>query len=277
MSTTQNSRDYAVKLSEFDLAKTLDCGQCFRFDEGEDGIWSGIAPFGLLKMRQEGENVTFFDTDRERYEKLIAPYLDLDTDYAAIRDLLCADPTLAAAAAYACGIRIMRQQPWETLCSFIISQNNNIARIKGIISRLCEGFGEKTEGGYAFPTAERLAALEPADLAPLRAGFRDKYIIDAARKVASGEVDFEKVAAAGSDDARAELEKIKGVGDKVADCALLFGFHRLEAFPRDVWIKRAMAALFPQGLPQFALPYAGVAQQYIFHYARTSDIFNKAV
>ena len=164
------------------------------------------------------------------------------------------------------------QPPWETLCSFIISQNNNIKRIKGIIGRLCETYGEKIEGGYTFPAAQTLAKLEVEDLAPLRSGFRAKYIIDAARRVASGEVDLFALQNMPYEDAKNELLKIKGVGPKVADCALLFSHRHIEALPKDVWIKRALQVLFGGELPEVAVPYAGIVQQYIFFYARETKL-----
>ena len=177
---------------------------------------------------------------------------------------------LKEASAYAPGIRILQQEPWEALCTFIISQNNNIKRIKGIVNRLSTSFGNKIGDTdfYTFPKAETLAKLTPDDLAPLRAGFRNKYIIDASQKVATGEVDLEKCKIVPYDDARAELCKIKGVGNKVADCTLLFGMHRIEAFPIDVWMRRAMEKLFPNMTGEDFGEYAGIAQQYIFHYAR---------
>ena len=170
------------------------------------------------------------------------------------------------------GIRILKQEPWETVCSFIISQNNNIPRIKGIIERLCENFGEKIEGGFAFPSAEKIAALSLEELAVIRSGFRAKYILDAARKFASGEISSERLEQLSTDEARSQLMKIYGVGEKVADCVLLFAFARIDAFPKDVWIKRAMEKLFSGDLPECAVPYAGIVQQYIFHFARTTKL-----
>ena len=167
---------------------------------------------------------------------------------------------------------MLNQEPWETLCSFIISQNNNIKRIKGIISRLCENFGENKGGFYTFPTAEKIAALTLEDLSVLRSGFRAKYILDAAKKVSSGEVELKKLKDAPTDGARDELMKITGVGPKVADCVLLFGLEHADAFPKDVWIKRAMQVLFDGELPECAKPYAGITQQYIFLYARETKL-----
>ena len=147
--------------------------------------------------------------------------------------------------------------------------NNNIPRIKGIVSRLCENFGEQIEeGAYTFPSASTIAKLDVESLAPLRSGFRAGYILDAAKKVSSGEVDLEQVRKMPIEQARKELTRIRGVGPKVAECTLLYGLHRMDAFPIDVWMKRAMATLF-SGLEcrEFGR-YAGVAQQYIFHYSR---------
>ncbi|MBR1534281.1 MAG: DNA-3-methyladenine glycosylase 2 family protein, partial [Ruminococcus sp.] len=138
-----------------------------------------------------------------------------------------------------------------------------------IVDRLCEHFGDPIgDGIYAFPTADRLAALSPDDLAPIRAGFRHRYIIDAAGKVADGTVDLEQIRRLPYDEARASLMQITGVGVKVADCVLLYGLHRLESFPLDVWMKRAMATLFDGSDLSMFGEYAGIAQQYIFHYAR---------
>ena len=169
------------------------------------------------------------------------------------------------------GIRVLRQEPFETLISFIISQNNNIPRIKGIIERLCLHFGEPflyhNETRYAFPAPKKLASCTPEDLAPLRAGFRAKYLIDAAKRIASGEIDLEAVRKLPLPDAKAKLQTISGVGPKVADCALLYGLHRTECFPMDVWMKRAVL-LLPRLSPADFGENAGIAQQYLFHYVR---------
>ena len=159
------------------------------------------------------------------------------------------------------GIRILHQEPWEAICSFIISQNNHIPRIKGIIGRLCESFGEPLgSGDFAFPSPERLAVLDISALAPLRAGFRAGYLLDAAKKIATGEVSLEALSILPLEEARASLQKIRGVGPKVAECALLYGCGRMDAFPIDVWMKRVMAECYPQGLPACIQGYEGIAQ-----------------
>ncbi len=260
-----------VKISpvrDLNLAETLDCGQSFRWEE-YDGGYRGVAFGREVTMKLDGETLFIENSDEKDFENIWRAYLDLDLDYSKVRESVSRlHPVLEEAARYAPGIRILRQEPWEALCTFIISQNNNIKRIKGIVSRLCEGFGERTGSFCCFPSAERLAPLSPDDLAPIRAGFRARYIIDAARKVSSGEVRLGDCATLPYEQARSELMKIKGVGVKVADCALLFGLHRIEAFPVDVWMKRAMERLFPDMTADDFGEYAGIAQQYIFHFSR---------
>lgn len=254
---------------DLDLEQTLDCGQSFRWEKQNDGSFSGVAFGKYVNISLDGTDMIIKNAAPED-EKIWREYFDLELDYGKIRgDISKLHPVLEEAARYAPGIRILRQEPYEALCTFIISQNNNIKRIKGIVARLCESFGDEIdEGVYTFPTAERLAELTPDDLAPLRAGFRNRYIIDSAKKVASGEVDLELCKTADYEAARAELMKITGVGVKVADCTLLFGMHRVEAFPVDVWMKRAMEKLFPGMTANDFGEYAGIAQQYIFHYSR---------
>lgn len=253
----------------FSLRDTLNCGQCFRWEEQPDGSFRGIVDGREVTVLQQGDEVIFPHIAEEE-SAFWRDYFDLDTDYCSLREIFSADPTLKLACEKAGGIRLLRQDPWEALCSFIISQNNNIPRIKGIIGRLCEQFGEPVDGGFAFPGPEALAGRTVEDLAPLRAGFRAKYILDAARKAASGVLDLAALSEMPLDEARALLMTIHGVGPKVAECALLYGFHRLDAFPVDTWIRKALARYYPDGFPAFAEP-KGVAQQFLFHYIRMED------
>lgn len=258
-----------VNLPGFSLKDTLDCGQCFRWECLPDGSFHGIVSGRELTVSQRPEGVLFHRTGQEDFP-FWRRYFDLDTDYAAMALLFSQDETLRLACERAGGIRLLRQDPWEALCSFIISQNNNIPRIKGIVSRLCEGFGDPVEGGFSFPSPEVLARCSLEDLAPLRAGFRAKYILDAAQKAASGALPLDQLETLPLPQAREALMTVHGVGPKVAECALLYGFHRLEAFPVDTWIKKALARYYPGGFPAFAEP-RGVAQQFLFHYIRMTD------
>ncbi len=258
----------AVPAEDFSLPATLQCGQCFRWKQCEDGTWQGAAMGKRLTLREENGEIVF-SAGKEEFLEVWVPYFDLELDYGKIRRSLARKhPVLREACRYAPGIRILRQDPWEALCSFIISQNNNIPRIQGIISRLCELYGGENGGNTAFPPPEWLAELSVEDLAPLRSGFRAKYLLSAARLTVSGEVDLTAAAKLPVDEAREMLRKIYGVGDKVADCVLLYGLHRLEAFPMDVWMKRTMAELLPGVSPEDLGSFAGIAQQYLFHYSR---------
>ncbi len=257
------------KVFPFDLEQTLDCGQSFRWVKNPDNSFTGVAYGKVATVSYKNGNLIVTqngDTD----EKLWRKYFDLDLNYMGIKeDLSKMHPVLKEASSYAGGIRILNQEPFEALITFIISQNNNISRIKGIVDRLCENFGEKIDDThYAFPTVQRLANLSVDDLAPIRAGFRHRYIIDAAQCVQSGEINLEKLRTMEYADAQKELMKITGVGVKVADCVLLYGLHRLESFPLDVWMKRALSVLFDGMNGDEFGEYGGIAQQYIFHYSR---------
>ncbi len=259
-------------IKHFNLAQTLDCGQAFRWNQCQDGSWSGIVKGTFLKARQFDNYLIFYNTDQNTYETVWKDYFDFERDYSLPLSYTHRHKFLETAADFGNGIHILKQEPWEALCSFIISQNNNIPRIKGIIERLCENFGERCDGGYTFPDALTLSKLTVDDLAALRSGFRSKYIIDAAKKVADNTVNLEAVKQMPTEEARNELTKIYGVGTKVADCTLLFGMGHLDAFPKDVWIKRAIEVLFDGDLPEQYCEYAGIIQQYIFFYARETKL-----
>ena len=266
--------NYFFETPYLDLKQTLLSGQCFRWRELSDGTFFGIAGSKALHLRQEPNGVTFLGVGEDDADFWLR-YFDRETDYGSIISQFAADDILREASQENKGIRILRQEPFETLISFIISQNNNIPRIVGIIDRLCEVFGEplqgENEGLYGFPSPKTLADLTPEDLAPLRAGFRTRYILDAAKKTASGTVDLSSIYAMSYDEGKALLKTIVGVGDKVADCVLLFAYHKTEAFPSDVWIKRIVAEYYSSGLPDCMGDYKGIAQQYLFEYFRKKN------
>ena len=260
-------------VSDFDLVRIFECGQCFRWDADENGVYTGVALGRAAKLRRAGGSV-FISGAASVFEAVWRDYFDLGRDYAEIRRRLCVDDFMRSATEFGAGIRILRQDRWEALCSFIISQCNNIPRIKKIIAGLCRRFGNEFEFEgkpfYTFPSAQRLASLHTEDLAPIRCGYRDEYIVGAARAVAAGELDLDALSRASPDSARAALKKLRGVGNKVADCALLFGLNIMDAFPLDVWMKRAVAEHYgPAFDPGMFSPYAGVAQQYMFYYMRS--------
>lgn len=271
MATVTETLTYFAPADTLDLVKTFECGQCFRWSVDAAGVYTGVA-FGRAARLWTEDRGVFIDADEP---DLWREYFDLDTDYGeASRAFLGISPYMDACVTYGRGIRILRQERWEALCSFILSQCNNIPRIRGIVERLCKGFGEsfdfRGETLYTFPSAERLAALSPQDLAPLRCGYRAPYVIDAARKVADGSLNLDVLALCGCRDSLAALKGISGVGEKVANCANLFGLGHLEAFPVDVWMRRALREHFPPDFdPDVFGANAGLAQQYIFYYARS--------
>lgn len=270
LTVTENKEGLLITgIQCFDLDLTLECGQAFRWKKDENARHHGVAFGKVLDIRQTPQGLLLPGASAADFEQIWRGYFDLDRDYAAICGNFCTDTGLKTAVEQFPGIRILRQEPWEALCSFIISQNNNIPRIKGIISRLCETFGNPLgQGDFTFPSAENMANLTIDDLAPLRAGFRGSYLIDAAQKVASGEVKLSGLDKAPLDDARCTLTQIKGVGTKVAECTLLYGCGRTDAFPVDVWVKRLMDEVYPDGLPECANGTQGIAQQYLFHWRR---------
>ncbi len=266
----ENDKIYIKNVANFDLAQTLDCGQAFRWYQNKNGAWCGIAFGKYIELFENNGDIVISGSNPKDFQDIWQNYFDLDRDYTAIIKEINCDTTVAKAAAYSGGIRLLNQEPWEALCSFIISQNNNIPRIKGIIERLCENFGTKIKNGYTFPSANIIAKLTVSDLAVIRSGFRAKYILDAAQKVASGEIRLESLKHIDYDTAREKIMTIKGVGPKVADCVLLYGLGHKNAFPRDVWINRALEQLFDGKIPDCVGDYGGIVQQYIFHYIRNN-------
>lgn len=254
-----------------DLELTLDCGQAFRWVKEKDASFSGVASSVYLNISKIGEDTFLLkDTSENDFENIWRKYFDFDRDYVKICETLKEDKLLASTIDEYYGIRILNQDSWEALCSFVISQQNNIKRIKGIIERLCEKYGQEVKKGfYSFPSAKRLSKLSVEDFEELGTGYRAKYLEKLAKGVASGEIDLEKIKNLPLDKARKELLNIYGVGIKVANCALLFGFGFYDAFPVDVWMKRVME-YYPDGLPKCFDGIGGIAQQYLFHWARNN-------
>lgn len=268
-------------VTDFELVHIFECGQCFRWEMQEDGSYVGIADGKVIVITKENDTVIIKNTSKNDFEAFWKNYFDFDFDYGKLKKQLSSDVVLKTAIKSGEGIRILNQDLWECIISFIISANNNIPRIKGIIKTFCEIFGKKAEFSeyvlYSFPTPAELSQITLESLKPLRAGYRDKYLIDAIKKVSSGEVDLDFVKKAPYDEAKKELMKIKGVGNKVADCILLFGAGKKNAFPVDVWIKRVMETLYKDEMKDTDIhtfakerfgEYGGYAQQYLFYHMR---------
>lgn len=262
---------------DFDLKHIFDCGQCFRFDWTESGI-EGVALGGYLRVVQEGDTVTLRPCTEADYRNKWEHFFDFGRDYGCLFG--DADGVLQQSLECAFGLRILNQQPFETLISFIISANNNVGRIRGIVRRLCEAFGRPFtfEGKtyFDFPTPHALANADEANLAGVGAGYRADYIRGAAKMIAEG-FDLEALRSMEYAEAKRELMRLPGVGPKVADCVLLFSLGHSCAFPADVWIKRALLRHYDfkgndKQTAAFALktfgPHAGIAQQYLFFWMR---------
>lgn len=270
---------------DFDLGQTFDCGQCFRWEKCGDA-WEGVAFGRALRICQIGDTITLFGTTLSDWENVWKEYFDIGRDYGKIKASLAKDKVMKEATRFGSGIRILNQEPFECLISFIISASNNIPRIKKIIAALCENFGDKItylgKDYYSFPAPEKIAGLSPEELAIIKAGFRDKYILSAAKAVAGGMIDLACLKNASSEYAKAELLKLPGVGNKVCECVMLFSLSKYSSFPVDVWIKRIMEYCYFNGeqpkevISAFAAEkfgdLGGFAQQYLFFWARENKI-----
>lgn len=260
-----------VLIPGFDLALTADSGQCFRFDRLESDRWRVIAKGQVLEIQALGEDRFHLSCDTSAYAHTWHNYLDLDRDYRAILALISPEDTyLQVAASYAGGLRLLRQDPWETLISFIISQRKNMQAIKGCVAKLSTLYGTSLgEGLYAFPAPGQLAGLDLPALNACGLGYRSRYIQATARAMAEGAVSLTAMAALDDEALQKELCSLSGVGIKVAQCVMLFAYQRMDAFPRDVWIDRVLREQYPQGFPLHLYPgCAGILQQQLFCYRR---------
>ena len=262
-----------------DLRKIAESGQCFRWNEAEDGAWRVISGDRCIYIKHEGESCFDISCDRAEFDSYWHGYLDLDTSYSGIREKADPDkdPFLYESCTEEQGIRILRQDPFETLISFIISQNRNIPIIIRSIELLCGEAGTElvdTRGiaYYAFPKPEQIAAMSGEALGRCRLGYREPYVRRTAEGVLDGSIDLGSLTGAPETSTIKALCGIYGVGPKVANCMSLFGLHHLDAFPIDVWVKRILADKYPDGYPiESYRPYNGVYQQYMFaHYRKIS-------
>lgn len=261
-----------IIVDNFDLGQICESGQCFRMKQKAEKLYEVIAGSRYLEICQKGNHI-FFDCSKEEYEAFWKEYFDLDTDYkSCIQKIDPKDSYLSEAARFGSGIRILRQDVWEMIVSFLISQQNNIRRIRRCIENICEKYGEekKNEAGetyYAFPKPEAFAGLGEDDLKECNLGYRSKYVVRTAGMTASGEINLRKIEQSHYPEAKAELMKLYGVGSKVADCICLFALHQMEAFPVDTHISQALNKHYPAGFPMEQYPGCqGIMQQYIFYY-----------
>lgn len=257
----------------FDLSKIADSGQCFRIYPSRAGGYVTVSQGRVVHALQEPDGSWTFDCSLQEFDSYWNQYFDMGTNYQQMLDSVDVhDGYLREAAKVGCGLRVVNQDPWETLVSFIVSQRRSVSSITTCIRKLCRAFGDKIEDRddiYTFPTPERLASLSGAELEVCSAGYRTAYILDAARKVASGELDLQLLSYVDDQTLLDTLMTIHGVGIKVACCTALYGYHRLGLFPVDVWVQRVLDAHYPQGFPAQQYPgYAGFLQLLMFYEAR---------
>ncbi|MGI6085524.1 MAG: DNA-3-methyladenine glycosylase family protein [Acetivibrionales bacterium] len=271
----------------FDPVHTFECGQCFRWEHIKNRFWFGVIKNLAVNLEWNGRDLIFHDIEEEDFLRILYPYFDMDRDYGEIKEKLGKDdPVMKEAISFGQGIRLLRQDFQETLISFLISQNNGIPRIRKIIESLTQSFGEtiicSRPGVKTFPTCERIADTSLEDLRIIRAGYRDKYILKASQQICRGELDMDIIKDSDPARCRNEMKKLFGVGEKVADCTLLFSGIRYDIFPVDRWVRRVMAELYlgyeasNEEVNSFAMQkfgaLAGFAQQYLFYYAREHKI-----
>ena len=275
----------------FELKHIFECGQCFRWNQQSDGSYVGVVRKNVIKVEKNEKEIKIRSMGNDDIKELCISYFDLTRDYKKIKKQLSAvDSYLKTSIAYGSGIRILHQDLWETIISYIISANNNIPRIKGIIEKLAKKYGDKIEWEgneyYTFPSIEQLAKANVEELRALGLGFRDKRVYETTKVFYKKEITLDQIQAIQDiDELRKKLMELPGVGRKVADCILLFGLNHLEVFPVDVWINRIMNELYikqddekkinKDKLQNLAKEkykeLAGIAQQYLFFYRRDNE------
>ena len=279
MEVRKNNGNIIIKnVTDFDLKHIFECGQCFRFENTNTHEYTGVAGGKAITLSHVGSELTLYDIDENEYTSFWAHYLDLERDYAHIKNILNVDECMTHAISEGGGIRILNQDLFETIISFIISQSNNIPRIKKIIESLCVHYGTpiqyRKKTYYSFPSPEIIAE---ADLSVIKAGFRDKYIQKAANYISAHPEFLSQLKEADTKTAKSMLMSFEGIGNKVSDCILLFGLNKTDSFPVDVWMHRIMQQLYfkkqctKDEISEYAAQkfgaYSGYAQQYLFYYA----------
>jgi len=271
----------------FDVKQTLECGQAFRY-KNTGAAYRIIARGRAMNIEQDADEIIFSPCTADDFENIWVDYFDLETDYTAIkRTLSRGDAVMERAAGFGGGIRLLNQERWETLVSFIVSQRKSIPAIQTAVSAIAAGYGGQIgPGEYAFPGPEMFAGVTTEDLNETKTGYRAAYIADAAQKVNAGALDLNEMGYLSTDALLDKLMTIKGVGPKVANCVALFSFGRRESFPVDVWVERAMRRLYFNGekvsaqhIKNFAAQkfggLGGYAQQYLFYYMRGAKSIKK--
>ncbi|HKM00568.1 MAG TPA: DNA glycosylase [Sedimentibacter sp.] len=274
-------------VKDFNIRHIFDCGQCFRWNKEEDESYTGVVKNKVINVLQEGNTVDFNNINSDDFQNSIKNYFDFDTDYETIKKTVNTDDIMAEAIKFGQGIRILNQDEWETMISFMISANNRIPMIKKVIENLSTSFGDylgnyKGKDYYSFPSAESLAAAPVEKILECKAGFRAPRIKEAANRFLTERDQIYNIRNISYDEGLAYLKTYTGIGDKVANCVLLFSMRHFDTFPVDVWVRRVMQTLYVDketkdaDIKIFAEEkfgkFSGFAQQYLFYYARENGI-----
>ncbi|CEN90767.1 DNA-3-methyladenine glycosylase family protein [Paraclostridium sordellii] len=275
-------------VSDFDPKHIFECGQCFRWKDQGDGSYTGVAKGRVINVSREGDTIYLKNTNLEDFNNIWKDYFDLDTDYSKIKnELRNMDEYLEKATEFGWGIRLLRQDPWEMIISFIISSNNRIPMIQKAIKNLSREYGAyigsyEGEDYYDFPTPQQLSKASIEEIRACSTGFRDKYIKSTTEEVIKNNDDVYSYRNLSTEDCIKQLLKFNGIGPKVGDCIALFGMQKYDTFPVDVWVKRVMQEFYVEddmSLPKirkYAIDkfgdLSGFAQQYLFYYARELGI-----
>lgn len=273
-------------VENFELKHIFECGQCFRWNREESGNYIGVAFGRVLEVEKIGEDVMLYNTTEEEFYKYWLNYFDLSREYSKIKSELSKDVILKSSVEFGYGIRLLQQESFELLISFIISSNNRIPMIKRAISKISLLWGEpieyKGQTYYSFPSIESLHKATLEELEACSIGFRAKYIKNTVEKIYLNTEELNSIISSNDDECHNNLQNYNGIGPKVADCIMLFSMGKYSAFPVDVWVKRAMQHFYLA--PDVSLKkirefgrdkfknLSGFAQQYLFYYARENNI-----
>lgn len=273
-------------VKNFNIKQVVECGQCFRWKKVTDSNYIGVAYGRVIEVVQEDDKIQILNTTEEDFNNIWQEYFDFNRDYSEVKDKLIDDELLKKSMEFGYGVRVLNQEPFEILISFIISARNSIPVISKTINNISKKYGTKLqykgEDYYTFPTIEQLSIATEDDIRETGASFRSKYIVDTVRRLKDGELSLEEIMALNDDECHTKLQEFKGVGAKVADCVMLFSMKKTSAFPVDVWVKRAMIYFYDakdSSLNKIRIfardrfgELSGFAQQYLFYYARENKI-----
>lgn len=287
-----NMSEYVVPVARYSLSATLESGQTFRWNKEQDtdqDAWWGVIGSRIYRVESKNDLLIFNSPGKWNEWNEVMTYFRVSESIDEVHAKFPRDKATEAAVLFCRGMRIVKQEPWECLASFILSSNKQIVQIRQMVSSLCQNLGEPLDPQrnlYTFPDVSRVARSDESELRAMRMGYRAPYLLDASRMIDGGHIEWDRIRNMDLEEARIELMKLPGVGRKVADCVLLFGFGFFKAFPVDVWIERVLNEIYFEGLnvkrsvmyefiQTYFGEYGGYVQQYLFHWIRTGAVDTK--